>query len=85
MNSPMLSNSGMRSGLLGVNLSWTLSSYSRVMSSLTVNRKMSAEFETGIGGRCSKSELSVHDWGGGGGGGENGENICKMKTLQTLL
>ena len=55
--SPLASRPGIRSGLSGVNLSSTLSSYSRVISSLAANRRISASFNTVIGVSLSKSEV----------------------------
>ena len=54
--SPLASKPGIRSGISGVNLSSTLSSYSRVISSLAANRRFSA-FVTLIGASLSKSEV----------------------------
>ena len=50
----------MRAGLLGVNMSWTLSSYSRDMSSLEAKRRIfSAVFMTEIPNSLSKSVFSA--------------------------
>ena len=58
------SRKGMRSGDAGLNLSRTLSSYSRVVSSLTVKSRTSVEglsllMMTDIGLSSSKSELTT--------------------------
>ena len=55
MNSPALSRLGIRLGLLGLKFSRTLSSYSRVISSLAVKSRISALFVTLIGVNISKS------------------------------
>ena len=57
--SPAPSTVGMKAGLLGVNLSMTVSSYSRVISSSTVNRHTSVPFSNAIGCKFSKSELPM--------------------------
>jgi hypothetical protein len=55
--SPLASRPGIRPGISGVNLSSTLSSYSRVISSLAANRRISASFNTVIGVSPGKSEV----------------------------
>ena len=56
MYSPMASRPGIRPGLSGVNSSRTLSSYSRVISSLAAKRRISSLFVTLMGANVSKSE-----------------------------
>ena len=59
MNSPAPSTPGMKEELSGVNLSMTVSSYSRVMLSSVVNRRMSALVSNEIGCKFSKSVDSI--------------------------
>ena len=57
MYSPRLSRPGMRAGLSGVKINKIRSSYSSLILSSTVSRRMSALLETRIGCCVTKSEL----------------------------
>ena len=61
MYSPLASTPGMRAGLMGVNDSRTLSSYSRVISSFEANKRISALFVKRIGNNLSKSDAPANN------------------------
>ena len=61
--SPVPSTVGMKAGSSGVNLSMTVSSYSRVISSSVVNRQISVLFSKTMGCKFSKSKLPTRSEG----------------------